>query len=120
MTSTLVLLVAILHLAFLYLEMFSWEKMGKSIFKGALPKDMFKPTKAMAANQGLYNGFLAAGLIWSLLIENETWQMNVGTFFLICVIIAALFGAYSVSKRIFLIQGLPAVIALVSLHFPFV
>ena len=113
-SQLLIAFVAIEHLLFLYVEMFAWETTGKKIFR-AIPREMFKPTKAMAANQGLYNGFLAAGLIWSVIISDEQWAFNVGCFFLICVIIASKYGAYSVSKTIFLVQGIPAYIALAAL-----
>lgn len=94
--------------------MFAWETIGKKIFK-TIPSSMFKPTKQMAANQGLYNGFLAAGLIWSILIKDANWSFNLGCFFLACVIVASKYGAYSISKTIFLVQGIPAYIALASL-----
>ncbi len=67
----------------------------------------------MAANQGLYNGFLAAGLIWTFFITNMEWRQNIALFFLGCVAVAGCYGAYSVSKKIFFIQGLPAIIAIV-------
>ena len=66
--KVLIAFVALEHLYILYIEMFAWETAGKKAFKGAMPADMFKPTKVLAANQGLYNGFLAAGLIWALFI----------------------------------------------------
>lgn len=105
-------LVAFLHLYFLYLEMFAWTTKGPKVFRN-FPKDLFVPTKAMAANQGLYNGFLAAGLIWSFFIKDPLWQSNIALFFLGCVFIAALYGAISVSKKIFVIQGLPAAVGIV-------
>lgn len=105
-------LVAFEHLYILWLEMFAWETAGKKAFKGAMPDELFVPTKNMAANQGLYNGFLAAGLIWTFFIENEQWKNNVSIFFLSCVIIAGIYGALSVSKRIFFVQALPAMLAL--------
>lgn len=74
---------------------------------------MFKPTKALAANQGLYNGFLAAGLIWSYLISYIAWAENIRLFFLGCVIVAGIFGAITASGKIFFIQALPAIIALI-------
>ena len=67
----LILLVALEHLYILWVEMFSWNKQGKKIFK-SIPEDLFEKTKAMAGNQGLYNGFLFAGLIWSLVIKDDT------------------------------------------------
>ncbi len=114
LSQILIGFVAILHIYFLWLEMFVWTTKGKKVFK-MLPEDMFEKTKNMAANQGLYNGFLAAGLIWSLLILDVYWSKNVGLFFLICVLSAGLYGAYSVSKRIFYVQGIPAILAIISL-----
>lgn len=105
-------LVAFEHIFILWMEMFAWETTGKKVFKGALPEALFKPTKGLAANQGLYNGFLAAGLIWSLFISDPLWQKNVAYFFLTCVIIAGVYGAFSASKRIFFTQALPAIIAI--------
>lgn len=104
-------LVAFLHLYILWFEMFAWETKGKKVFS-SFPKDLFKPTKTMAANQGLYNGFLAAGLIWTFFIENVEWSRNVALFFLGCVAIAGIFGAATASKKIFFVQGLPAIIAI--------
>jgi putative membrane protein len=109
----LVGLVAIEHLYILWLEMFAWETAGKKTFKGSMPDHMFAATKSMAANQGLYNGFLAAGLVWAFFITDSAWQTNVSIFFLSCVLVAGLYGAYSVSKRIFIVQGIPALLALV-------
>lgn len=113
-TSILIGIVALQHIFFLYLEMIAWETLGPKVFRG-FPRDFFPKTKSMAANQGLYNGFLAAGLIWSFFIENEVWSKNVASFFLACVLIAGIYGALSVSKRIFFVQGIPALIALVLL-----
>lgn len=106
---------AFLHLYFLWLEMFAWTSRAPKIFKG-FSKDLFEPTKTLAANQGLYNGFLAAGLIWTFFIEDGHWQFYVSIFFLSCVIIAGIYGAFTVSKKIFFVQALPALIALVLLH----
>ena len=104
-------LVAVLHLYFLYLEMFAWTTKGPKVFRN-FPKELFKPTKSMAANQGLYNGFLAAGLVWSLLVSDPQWSKNIAFFFLGCVLVAGLYGALSVSKKIFFIQGMPALIGI--------
>ncbi|MEM9077705.1 MAG: DUF1304 domain-containing protein [Bacteroidota bacterium] len=104
--------VALLHVYFLWLEMFAWTTKAKKVFRN-FPRDLFEPTKAMAANQGLYNGFLAAGLIWSLIIQDVQWQLNVALFFLGCVLIAGVYGAISVSKRIFFVQGIPALLGIV-------
>jgi putative membrane protein len=109
----LILFVAIEHSYILYLEMFAWTSKGPKTFRG-LPKDMFEKTKGMAANQGLYNGFLAAGLIWSLTISEAKWQQNIAVFFLSCVIIAGIYGAYSVQKTIFYVQAVPALLALLT------
>ena len=107
--KVIVSLVALLHLYFMYFEMFAWESRGPKMFRG-FKKELFKPTKSMAANQGLYNGFLAAGLIWSLFIADELWADQVAHFFLACVLVAGVYGAISVSKKIFVVQGIPALI----------
>lgn len=107
--------IAALHLYFLYFEMFAWETIGRKTFK-SLPAELFPKTKGLAANQGLYNGFLVAGLVWSLLIEDDNWAFYVAVFFLSCVLVAGIFGALTASKKIFWVQGLPALIALILLH----
>lgn len=112
LSTILVALVALEHLYILYMEMFAWETLGKKTFKGSLPNELFKPTKKLAANQGLYNGFLAAGLIWSFFIENPEWQKNIQLFFLGCVIVAGIYGALTASRKIFFVQALPAILAL--------
>ena len=104
--------VAAEHLCFLWLEMFAWETKGKKVFNTLKP-ELFTPTRVLAANQGLYNGFLSAGLIWSFFITDKAWSTNVAVFFLACVIIAGIYGAITATKKIFFIQGLPALIALV-------
>jgi len=104
--------VALEHLFILYMEMFAWNTLGRKTFKGALPDKLFAPTKVMAANQGLYNGFLAAGLIWSFFIDDAAWSSNVAIFFLCCVIAAGLYGAATLTTKIFFTQALPAIIAL--------
>ena len=110
--NTLVALVAALHIYFLVLEMFLWTKpKGLKIFGNTLEKA--QASAVLAANQGLYNGFLAAGLIWGLLHPNPAFGLQIKVFFLLCVIVAGLYGGYSVSKRIVLVQALPAAIALV-------
>ncbi|UZD21584.1 DUF1304 domain-containing protein [Algoriphagus halophytocola] len=107
--------IAALHLYFLYFEMFAWETIGRKTFK-SLPPELFPKTKGLAANQGLYNGFLVAGLVWSLLIDDPKWAFYVAVFFLSCVLVAGVFGALTASKKIFWVQGLPALIALILLH----
>ncbi len=108
----IVSLIIFLHFYFLWFEMFAWETRGRKIFK-SLPPELFAQTKVLAANQGLYNGFLGAGLIWSLLIFDQVWQFNVMTFFLTCVAIAGLYGAFTADKKIFFVQALPAIVALI-------
>lgn len=110
----LIIIVALEHLYILWLEMFAWTTAGRRTFK-SMPADMFEKTKSMAANQGLYNGFLAAGLIWSLIIEDNLWSQHVAAFFLACVITAGVYGAVSVQKSILFIQALPAAIAMASI-----
>lgn len=107
-------LVAFIHVYILWLEMFVWTTRSRKVFKN-IPNDMFEKTKVMAANQGLYNGFLAAGLVWSLLICDTTWSKNVALFFLSCVLVAGLYGAITVSKRIFYVQSVPAILGILSL-----
>ncbi len=106
-------LVALLHLYILVLEMFLWTSRGPKVFRG-IPKDLFEPTKVLAANQGLYNGFLAAGLVWSLLITDVVWQKNVALFFLACVLVAGLYGAATAERRILFVQAVPALIGIVA------
>lgn len=105
--------IAILHLYILWLEMFAWTTRAKKVFR-TIPTDLFEKTKVMAANQGLYNGFLVAGLIWSLLIVDVSWNKNVALFFLGCVFVAGIYGAITVSKRIFFVQSIPAILGLLS------
>lgn len=104
-------LVAVEHLYILWLEMFAWTTRGPKVFR-SLPKDLFEKTKALAANQGLYNGFLAAGLIWSLLIPDPVWSNYVAYFFLGCVVVAGVYGAATAQKSIFYVQAVPAILAL--------
>jgi len=106
--------IAVLHIYILWLEMFAWTTRAKKVFK-TIPEDQFEKTKVMAANQGLYNGFLAAGLIWSLLICDVTWSKNVALFFLSFVLIAGIYGAMTASKRIFFVQAVPAILGILSL-----
>ena len=105
--------IALIHLYILWLEMFAWTSRGPKVFK-TIAADQFEKTKVMAANQGLYNGFLAGGLIWALLIPNEVWSRYVALFFLSCVLIAGLYGTVTVSKRIFFVQAVPALLGLLS------
>lgn len=114
-SKILIGLIAAIHSYILVFEMFLWESRGPKVFSD-FPVDLFAPTKVMAANQGLYNGFLAAGLLWALLfIGNTTWKRNVAFFFLSCVVVAGVFGAMTAAKGIFFVQALPAILAILSL-----
>lgn len=107
----LVGVVAFIHCYILFFEMFAWESRGKKVFT-SFPESLFGQTKALAANLGLYNGFLAAGLIWTFLIENVEWQTNISLFFLSCVAIAGIYGAISAEKKIFFVQAFPAIVGI--------
>lgn len=109
-------IVALEHLYFLYFEMFAWETIGKRTFKSLAP-ELFKPTKALAANQGLYNGFLAAGLIWTFFIADPIWSKNIALFFLGCVAVAGIYGGITASKKIIYVQAIPAVIGIILILF---
>ena len=113
--TILIGLIALIHIYILWFEMFAWTSRGPKVFRN-FPKELFPQTKAMAANQGLYNGFLAAGLIWTFFITNREWQTYVAIFFLSCVAIAGIYGALTADKKIFFVQAVPALIALVLLH----
>jgi len=103
-----VALVAFEHIYFMILEMFLWTK-PKGLKAFGLTKEKAEDSKVLAANQGLYNGFLAAGLLWGLVAEKN----QVIIFFLICVVIAGIYGAYSTKKiKLFYFQSVPAIIAL--------
>jgi len=110
-TNTLVALVAALHVYFLVLEMFLWtEPLGLKTFRNSIEKA--KDSAVLAANQGLYNGFLAAGLVWGLFEGASGFGLQIKTFFLLCVVIAGIYGAKTVSRRILYVQAAPAAIAL--------
>ena len=105
-------LVAALHVYFLVLEMFLWATpFGQKTF-GRTAEEQ-EQTKILAANQGLYNGFLAAGLVWSLFTSFPAFAIQIRLFFLSCVIVAGLYGALTASKRILFVQAVPAIVALV-------
>ena len=110
--NILVGLVALLHMYFLVLEMFYWTKpKGLKAFGNTL--ENAKISEKLAANQGLYNGFLSAGLVWGLFETTPEFAQSIKIFFLGCVILAGLYGAYSVSRKILFIQAVPALIALI-------
>lgn len=103
------------HIYFLVLEMFLWKTRGPKVF--GFTQEFADSTAVLAANQGLYNGFLAAGLIWSLLVKDAIWSQNIALFFLVCVVVAGVYGGYSSNIRIFFIQGIPAILALAVTYF---
>jgi putative membrane protein len=106
-----VALVALLHAYFLVLEMFLWTRpIGLKTFGNTIEKA--RDTAVLAANQGLYNGFLVAGLIWGLVQPAPAVGFQIKVFFLACVVVAGLYGGYSVKPKIFIVQTAPALIAL--------
>lgn len=115
-SNLIIIFIAVLHLYFLILEMFLWTKpLGLKAFGQSL--DRAKQTKVLAANQGLYNGFLSAGLIWSLLASSSQLAWELKVFFLGCVFVAGVFGGFTANKKIFFIQALPAMIGMAILFF---
>lgn len=111
--NILIAIVALLHAYFLALEMFLWDTpYGRKTFN--LTPEFSAASKTLAANQGLYNGFLAAGLVWGLALGDSGFAIK--TFFLACVIVAGAYGGYSVNRRIFFVQAVPAIVALILLQ----
>ncbi|MGC3981390.1 MAG: DUF1304 domain-containing protein [Steroidobacteraceae bacterium] len=111
--DVVIVLVALLHLYFMVLEMFLWDKpAGLRAF--GISKEFATASKALAANQGLYNGFLAAGLVWGLLMGAEGTHIKI--FFLCCVLVAGVYGAVTASRKILFVQALPALLGLVLLY----
>jgi putative membrane protein len=114
MAKIIVIVVAALHFYFMVLEMFLWTKpRGLKTFRMSLPQA--QSTAVLAANQGLYNGFLAAGLVWSVVHPNSEVGQQLALFFLACVLCAGVYGAYSVNKRILFVQGLPALLGIAAI-----
>jgi putative membrane protein len=108
----LIIIVAVLHTWFMVLEIFFWDQeLGRGIFNTS--ESFAKESAALAMNQGLYNGFLVAGLVWGLIADRN----EIKYFFLICVVVAGIFGALTVKPSIFFVQALPALLALISLRF---
>ena len=112
----LIFVVIFIHVAIFCFEMFAWERIGPKVIKG-FTSEFFTETKTLAANQGLYNGFIVAGLVWSLLITDLTWDTQVATFFLVCVAVAGVFGALTSGGKILFVQTLPALAALAAVYF---
>jgi putative membrane protein len=115
--KVLIGLLAFEHLYIMWLEMFAWDTRGRKVFRGAMPDHLFAETKGLAANQGLYNGFLAAGLIWSLVITDSDWSRNVALFFLVCVASAGTYAGITTSRKIFYVQAVPAILTILALLF---
>lgn len=113
-TTALVLLalIAALHLYIAWFEIFAWTSRGPAVFD-MLPQDLFAQTTQLAANQGVYNAFLAVGLIWAVLIRDEDWQFRIATCFLLFVAVAGMAAAVTLDIRSGLPQLLPAGVALV-------
>jgi putative membrane protein len=111
LANIVIAVVAVLHVGFLLLEMFFWDHpFGRKRF-GMTP-EYSQASASLAANQGLYNGFLAAGLIWGL----ASGQFSVKLFFLVCVIIAGIYGAFTARRSILYIQAMPALLGLILLY----
>jgi putative membrane protein len=114
LVTALVVVIALEHAWFLVLEMFLWTRpIGLKTFRQK--PEQARASAALAANQGLYNGFLVAGLVWSLLCSSPEQAFALKTFFLSCVVVAGVFGAATVSRRILFVQAVPAALALVLL-----
>lgn len=116
LSKIVIAIIAILHLYFLWLEMFAWTTKAKKVFKG-YSDDFFEKSKTLAANQGLYNGFLAAGLLWSLLISNPMEADHVAYFFLGCVFVAGVYSAVTAQIKILYVQALPAALGILLVIF---
>ncbi|MHB8625889.1 MAG: DUF1304 domain-containing protein [Aggregatilineales bacterium] len=112
-SNILVALVALEHVYFLYLEMFVWTTPTTMRAFGTT-KEVAEASKGLAANQGLYNGFLAAGLFWGVIHPDRAVGHQIQLFFLGCVLVAAVYGGMTVKRSILLIQGLPALFALIA------
>jgi len=110
LANVVVALLALLHVYILILEMFFWDS-PVSLRAFGLTPELAKQTAAMAANQGLYNGFLAAGLLWGLLLGSRGRSIKI--FFLLCILVAGIFGALTVNPRILFIQAVPAALGLI-------
>ncbi|HEY8586442.1 MAG TPA: DUF1304 domain-containing protein [Rhodanobacter sp.] len=113
--NSVIVVIALLHLWFLILEMFLWTRpSGRRAFGTTV--EFAEQSKALAANQGLYNGFLAAGLVWGLYLGAGAAGFSVKVFFLTCILVAGIYGGLTATRKILWIQALPAVIALLLLH----
>lgn len=112
LANIVIAIIALMHFWFLILEMFLWDKpAGRRAF--GLTPEFATQSKVLAANQGLYNGFLAAGLIWGLILGNAPESMHVKIFFLACVLVAGLYGGFTATRKVLWIQAAPALVGLV-------
>lgn len=114
LAKLVITIVALVHCYIAWFEIFAWTSRGPKIFS-SFPPELFEQTTAMAANQGLYNAFLAAGLIWSLCIVDSLWHRRVASCFLLMVCSAGIFGAFTVSTKILFVQTIPALLGIVLL-----
>lgn len=112
----LVVVIALIHFYIMGFEMFFWEQRGPMVFS-SFPDSLFAQTKQIAANQGLYNGFLAVGLIWSVFIKDPVWSKKVALCFLGFVFVAGIYGAFTVEQKILFVQAIPAALAILSILF---
>lgn len=107
-----IILIALQHFLFFIMESILWRSLGRKIFGKGRNIDFFKDTAPLAFNQGVYNLFLCAGLLLSLMLREDQCSGILRNFFLICIVTAGIAGGWSVSRRIFIVQGIPAMIAL--------
>ncbi len=114
-----VFLIGLLHLYLCVFEMFLWEARGPIVFPGfsALHADFFQMTKAIAANQGLYNGILAVALLWAAFIRDSLWQRRISLYLLAGVLVAGIYGAVTVDTKILFAQAIPATVGLALILF---
>lgn len=112
-SKILIAVVALEHFYFLYLEMFAWTK-PRTLKAFGMTAEAAEASKTLAANQGLYNGFLAVGLIWSIIYPEWAIGAQIAIFFLVCVLVAAVYGGMTAKRTILYIQGAPALIALIA------
>ena len=107
-------IIAFEELFILWIEVFAWEAKGPKVFS-SFKKEFFGATTSLASNMGLYNGFLGAGMIWSLFIKDAIWSLNIALFFTGCMVVAGIYGALTVEKGILFKQGIPAMVTLLIL-----
>jgi putative membrane protein len=111
LASIVIAIIALMHVWFLILEMFLWDKpTGRRAF--GLTAEFAAQSKVLAANQGLYNGFLAAGLFWGLILGGTVEGMHVKIFFLACIVVAGLYGGFTATRKVLWIQAVPALLGL--------